>query len=154
GLVTFGGAADLGSLKVMKGFAEIDGGSVTTAGTGAPLPGGVGNVGQYYHDDVVANGSHVTDVAGISDHNPLSLTDSSNGTITFVNQLNGAAPAQLATNLTIDTTNWTTFGQPVALGSLAVQGPAEIDGGAVATQGTATGTIGQFYHGDVVVNGP
>lgn len=154
GLATFGGKVSLGSLKVITGTTEIDGGSIATFGTGAAVPPAFGstNVGQYYFGNVTVNGSRAADASSLVLAGPaVSLTDANSGSITFMQQLNGAKPAQtIDSDLTIDTAGLATFGGAARLGSLNVKtGPTEIDGGSVAT----TDGTGQYFHGVVSLNG-
>lgn len=160
GQITFGGAVDLGSLKVMAGKTEIDGGSVTTHGTGSPITGSSLAVGQYYHNGVVLNGNHLADPTITLGGGNVSLSDDGSGAITFVAMLNGSklnngSTAQpLDSNLAIGTKGLTTFGGSVSLGSLdVVTGPAEIDGNTITTFGTGPANLGQSYANTVTLNG-
>jgi len=155
GQITFGGAVDIGSLKVVAGNAEIDGGSVSTHGTGSPITGSSLAVGQYYHDGVVLNGNHAADPTIVLGGANVSLNDNGSGAITFVATLKGSRAAQpVDSNLTIDTKGLTTFGGPVSLGSLdVVTGPAEIDGNTITTFGTGPAALGQSYANTVTLNG-
>lgn len=160
GQITFGSTVDLGSLKVIAGNTEIDGGSVSTHGTGSPITGSSLAVGQYYHDGVVLNGNHAADPTIVLGGANVSLSDDGLGAITFVATLNGSrlnhgsAAQPVDSNLMIDTKGLTTFGGPVSLGSLDVAtGPAEIDGNSITTFGTGPAGLGQAYANTVTLNG-